>query len=34
MEVWFGRLLLGWIEPATQSFQQADIQLARILCNL
>ena len=23
MEVWFGRLLLGWIEPATLSFQRA-----------
>jgi putative transposase len=26
MEVWFGRLLLGWIEPATESFQRADIR--------
>jgi hypothetical protein len=26
MEVWFGRLLLGWIEPTTQSFQRADIR--------
>ena len=25
-EVWFGRLLLGWIEPATESFQRADIR--------
>jgi putative transposase len=25
-EVWFGRLLLGWIETATESFQPADIQ--------
>ena len=24
LEVWFGRLLLGWIEPATQSFQPVD----------
>jgi transposase InsO family protein len=23
MEVWFGRLLLGWMDPATQSFQRA-----------
>jgi transposase InsO family protein len=23
IEVWFGRLLLGWIEPATESFQRA-----------
>jgi putative transposase len=22
-EVWFGRLLLGWLDPATQSFQRA-----------
>jgi putative transposase len=26
VEVWFGRLLLGWIEPATESFQRADIR--------
>ena len=26
LEVWFGRLLLGWIEPATESFQRADIR--------
>jgi transposase InsO family protein len=26
IEVWFGRLLLGWIEPATESFQRADIR--------
>ena len=26
MEVWFGRLLLGWIDPATESFQRADIR--------
>jgi len=26
IEVWFGRLLLGWIEPATKSFQRADIR--------
>jgi putative transposase len=26
LEVWFGRLLLGWIEPATHSFQRADIR--------
>jgi len=26
VEVWFGRLLLGWIEPATRSFQRADIR--------
>jgi transposase InsO family protein len=25
-EVWFGRLLLGWIDPATQSFLRADIR--------
>jgi putative transposase len=25
-EVWFGRLLLGWIDPATASFQRADIR--------
>jgi transposase InsO family protein len=25
-EVWFGRLLLGWIEPATESFLRADIR--------
>lgn len=25
MEVWFGRLLLGWVDPATESFQRADI---------
>jgi putative transposase len=24
LEVWFGRLLLGWIDPATESFQRAD----------
>ena len=23
LEVWFGRLLLGWIDPATESFQRA-----------
>ena len=23
MEVWFGRLLLGWMDPATESFQRA-----------
>ena len=23
VEVWFGRLLLGWIDPATESFQRA-----------
>jgi transposase InsO family protein len=23
-EVWFGRLLLGWIDPATESFERAD----------
>jgi len=26
VEVWFGRLLLGWIEPATHSFQRTDIR--------
>jgi len=26
LEVWFGRLLLGWIAPATTSFQRADIR--------
>ncbi|HEY2084210.1 MAG TPA: DDE-type integrase/transposase/recombinase [Verrucomicrobiae bacterium] len=25
-EVWFGRLLLGWIDPATESFGRADIR--------
>jgi len=25
LEVWFGRLLLGWIDPATESFLRADI---------
>jgi transposase InsO family protein len=25
-EVWFGRLLLGWIDPATESFLRADIR--------
>jgi transposase InsO family protein len=25
-EVWFGRLLLGWLDPATESFQRADIR--------
>lgn len=24
MEVWFGRLLLGWLDPATESFERAD----------
>lgn len=24
LEVWFGRLLLGWIEPGTESFQRAE----------
>jgi putative transposase len=26
LEVWFGRLLLGWIEPTTASFLRADIR--------
>jgi putative transposase len=26
LEAWFGRLLLGWVDPATQSFQRADIR--------
>ena len=26
VEVWFARLLLGWIDPATESFQRADIR--------
>lgn len=26
LEVWFGRLLLGWLDPATESFQRADIR--------
>jgi putative transposase len=26
LEVWFARLLLGWIEPKTASFQRADLQ--------
>lgn len=25
-EVWFGRLLLGWIDPATESFHRADVR--------
>lgn len=25
-EVWFGRLLLGWLDPATESFQRADVR--------
>jgi len=25
-EVWFGRLLLGWLDPTTESFQRADIR--------
>jgi hypothetical protein len=25
LEVWFARLLLGWIDPKTASFQRADI---------
>jgi hypothetical protein len=25
IEVWFARLLLGWIEPSTASFSRADI---------
>ena len=25
-EVWFGRLLLGWLDSSTQSFQRADIR--------
>ena len=25
LEVWFGRLLLGWVDPATESFERADI---------
>jgi transposase InsO family protein len=25
-EIWFGRLLLGWIDPTTQSFLRADIR--------
>ena len=25
-EVWFDRLLLGWLDPSTQSFQRADIR--------
>jgi hypothetical protein len=25
IEIWFGRLLLGWIEPSTASFVRADI---------
>ena len=25
-EVWFGRLLLGWIESATESFQRPDFR--------
>ena len=26
VEVWFGRLLLGWIDPTTASFLRADIR--------
>src|SRR5579859_182803 len=26
LEVWFGRLLLGWVDPATESFLRADIR--------
>jgi transposase InsO family protein len=26
LEAWFGRLLLGWIDPATESFLRADIR--------
>jgi hypothetical protein len=26
LEVWFGRLLLGWIDPGTESFQRAEIR--------
>jgi len=26
LEVWFGRLLLGWIDPTTESFLRADIR--------
>jgi hypothetical protein len=26
IEVWFARLLLGWIEPTTASFFRADIR--------
>jgi transposase InsO family protein len=25
-EVWFGRLLLGWLDPSAESFQRADIR--------
>jgi transposase InsO family protein len=25
-ELWFGRLLLGWLDPTTESFQRADIR--------
>ena len=25
LEVWFARLLLGWIEPQTASFRRADL---------
>ena len=25
LEVWFARLLLGWIDPKTASFRRADI---------
>ncbi|MDR3457493.1 MAG: hypothetical protein P4N60_08610, partial [Verrucomicrobiae bacterium] len=28
LEVWFGRLLLGWIEVATASFQRADMGMS------
>jgi transposase InsO family protein len=27
LEVWFGRLLLGWLDPATESFERADVHL-------
>jgi len=26
LEVWFARLLLGWIDPSTVSFRRADIE--------
>jgi putative transposase len=31
VEVWFGRLLLGWIEPATESFERADIRPPKLV---
>jgi hypothetical protein len=32
-ETWFGRLLLDWVDSATQSFLQADIRPQEALVN-